>query len=188
MKPALLVALLCCLPLSAAAAELQKVNVERKDGVFHLRSEALFDADQQALFEVFADWDLSTQFSSIVVESRNVEADEDGRPRFYSRMLICVTFFCKSFERNGHVELQPPDRIRAVADPDSSDFHVSEESWLLSDADPATRVVYELRVKPKFWVPPVIGPFLIKRKLERDAGDALQRMDLLAQARMSTHE
>ena len=91
MKAALLAALLCCLPLSAAAAELQNVNVERKDGVYHLRSEVLFDAEQQALFEVFADWDLSTQFSSIVVESRNVEADDEGRPRFFSRMLICVT-------------------------------------------------------------------------------------------------
>lgn len=188
MRPALLAALLCCLPLPALAAELQNVSVERTDGVYHLRSEVLFEAEQQALFEVFADWDLSTQFSSIVVESRNVAADDDGRPRFYSRMLICVTFFCKSFERSGHVELQPPGSIRAFADPESSDFHISEESWLLSDAENATRVVYELKVKPKFWVPPVIGPFLIKRKLERDSGSALQRMDLLAQARTTADE
>lgn len=188
MKPGMLAALLCCLPLSAPAAELQNVSVERTDGVYHLRSEVLFDAEQQALFEVFADWDLSTQFSSIVVESRNVAADDDGRPQFYSRMLICVTFFCKSFERNGHVELQPPNSIRAVADPDNSDFHISEETWLLSEADDTTRVVYELKVKPKFWVPPVIGPFLIKRKLERDSGAALQRMDLLAQARVAADD
>jgi hypothetical protein len=33
---------------------------------------------------------------------------------------------------------------------------------------------------PKFWVPPGIGPYLIKRKLKSASGDALDRIERLA--------
>ena len=188
MKSVLLAALACCLPLVAAAAELQSIKVSRSDGVYHVRSEVLFEASRQSLYEVFADWDLSTQFSSIVVESRNEAADENGRPQFYSRLEACIILFCRSFERNGYIELQPFTSIQSVAYPDSSDFHIAEESWLLSDVKGATKVIYELSAKPKFWIPPVIGPFIIKRKLEKSTIDALQRMESIAQAKMLVDE
>jgi hypothetical protein len=36
-------------------------------------------------------------------------------------------------------------------------------------------------MRPGFWVPPAIGPYLIKRKLRREGGRALDRIEALAQ-------
>jgi len=145
-----------------------------------MRSEVRFDVPSRYLFEVLTDWDLSTQFSSVVVESRNKEADESGRPGFFARNRACVAFFCKTFVREGVVEAQPYDAIKAIADPESSDFHVSVEEWQFTPDGDSTTISYQLKMRPKFWVPPLIGPYLIKRKLEKDGGDALARIESIA--------
>jgi hypothetical protein len=35
-------------------------------------------------------------------------------------------------------------------------------------------------MQPKFWVPPGIGPYVIKRKLKSDGGDAIDRIEAIA--------
>jgi len=40
-------------------------------------------------------------------------------------------------------------------------------------------------MKPKFWIPPGIGPYLIKRKLRNSGSDAIDRIELIAQAIVS---
>jgi hypothetical protein len=36
-------------------------------------------------------------------------------------------------------------------------------------------------MRPGFWVPPAIGPYMIMHKLRREAGQALDRIEALAQ-------
>ncbi len=175
--------LLLILSLPVTAADIRDVVVDREDGVYSMRSVVHFDATIEQLYEVLIDWDLSTQFSSIVKESRNVEPDELGRPQYYSRIEACVAFFCRSFERHGHVETEVNEWIRATTDPERSDFHMSNETWTFVDEEQGAVVIYELEFKPKFWVPPVIGPFMIKRELRKDGPEALTRIEGIAQLR-----
>ena len=174
------------LPLMAApatAADLLNVKVDRVDGVFVMRSEVWFDASLEAMYDTFLDWDLSTEFSSIVVESRNVPPDETGMPGFYSKARGCLMFFCMTFERNGYVEVVPLETIKATVDPERSDFHVGKETWQFRRDGSGTIVTYDMEMKPKFWVPPVIGPYAIKRKLRNAGTDALDRIEAIAQER-----
>ena len=177
-----LAALLLLAVLPATAASLRDVRVDVVDGMYVLRSEAWFDAGVVELYEVLLDWDRSTEFSSVVVESRNVEPGEDGRPGFYSRIRGCLLLFCRSFERNGTVAHKPYEYIVATADPNRSDFHISEEHWRFRTEENGTVIVYDLVVKPKFWIPPVIGPYALKRKLKSSGGDALDRIEAAARA------
>ena len=166
--------LLFCLVLSAGAAEMRSVEVERVDGRYIMRSEVHFSASVEAVYSVFANYDLSTKFSGAIVEARNIDAEEDGRPGFYVRNRGCVLFFCKSFERYGYVEREPYKVIRASVDPERSDFHLSNESWHFEPNGTGTVVRYDLEFEPKFWVPPVVGPIVIKRKLQDDGGEAME--------------
>lgn len=176
-------ALMLLTALPATAASLRDVRVDVVDGMYVLRSEAWFDAGLVELYEVLLDWDLSTEFSSVVVESRNLEPGEDGRPGFYSRIRGCVLFFCRSFERFGTVTHKPYEYIVATADPKRSDFHISEEHWRFRSEADGTVIVYDLVVKPKFWIPPVIGPYTLKRKLKKSGGAALDRIEAVARSR-----
>lgn len=176
--------LLSGLALSASAAEMRSVDIETVDGRYVMRSEVWFAATKESVYTVFVDYDLSTQFSSAIAEARNIPAGPDGRPGFYVRNRGCVLFFCKSFERYGFLDAEPYTVIRASIDPETSDFYLSNESWQFRTERDGTLVTYDLEFKPKFWVPPVIGPYLIKEKLRDDGGTAIDRIEALAQGLM----
>lgn len=166
----------------ASAAELQDVTVELEEGRYTLRSETHFNVDQASLFEVLTNFDLFEKFTSAIVESYNQAPDEQGRAQFYARMEGCVLFWCKSMIRDGYVVASPLDEIVAVADPEKSDFNYSLERWELSTKGDQTVMIYEFEMEPKFWVPPIIGPFYIKRALRSGGGDAINRIEALALA------
>ena len=83
--------------------------------------------------------------------------------------------------RQGYVEYVENDVLHARVHPELSDFEFSNETWTFREEDGGTRVRYELHMDPKFWVPPAIGPYMIKRKLKRASGDALDRIERIAQ-------
>ncbi len=167
-------------PMTADAATMRDIHVDHVNGSFILRSEVWFDASIEQIYGVLADWDLSTQFSSVIVEARNLEPDAEGRPRYYCRNEFCLLFFCMDVVRSGHLEQKPLEYIHATADPEISDFHVALESWLFSEEDGGTVVIYLVELKPKFWIPPLIGPYIIERKMRKGGGDAIHRIEAVA--------
>jgi len=172
----------------ATAAEMRSIEVLYEDGRYSMVSVAWFDAGIDETFDVFSTWDYSTRFSSAIVEARDIEPGPDGRPGYFVINQGCVLFFCKAMVRRGYVEAQPNQDLRAVADPSASDFQHFEESWAFSEEDGGTSVRYELEMVPDFWVPPAIGPFVIKRKLRNDGGDALNKIEAIAQSLVEASE
>jgi hypothetical protein len=171
---------LLALAVPGLAAEIRSLDVRYEDGYYTMRSEAWFDVGVEPMYDVFSSWEISTEFSSAIVEARDLAPDASGRPGFYTVARGCVLFFCKSLTRQGYVERDPPQLLRAVADPEQSDFEVSDETWEFEAVDGGTSVTYTLLMKPSFWVPPAIGPFVIKRTLRNKAGQALDRIESIA--------
>lgn len=178
--PVVLVAALSCLA-ATQAAELRSIDMKHDRGEYRLVSEAWFDAGIDATYHVFSHWDYSSKFSGAIVEARNLAPGVDGRPGFYVKNRGCILFFCKTLVRQGSLELEPNTVLRAFADPEYSDFEFSNETWTFVEEDGGTRVRYELHMDPKFWVPPAIGPYLIKRKFRKDGLRALDRIESMAQ-------
>lgn len=168
---------------SVAAADLRKISVERVDDRYKLSSITYFAASPENVYRVLSDYDLFRKFTSAFVETRNLEPDEQGRPGFYTRMEGCVLLFCKSFVRRGHLLLTPDTEIVAEADPEVSDFKYCRERWRLSREDGGTVLKYTFEMEPGFWVPPVIGPYAIKRTLRSGGREAIDRIEALAQGR-----
>lgn len=172
--------LLLALSPAALSADILSIEVDSNEGTYTLTSEVWFDATLPQVFEVYRYWEYWTRFSSAIVEARDLPADEQGRPLFYIRYRGCVLFFCQSFERQGYIEAEINKELRAVADPATSDFHHSVESWRFFARDGGTVVTYDLSMAPKFWIPPGIGPYLIKRKLKKNGDEAVNRIEVVA--------
>ena len=92
----------------------------------------------------------------------------------------CILFYCKNFVRNGYLLLTPKHDIVAITDPDESDFEYSRERWRLSSDGEGTLLIYEFELEPSFWVPPLVGPDLMKRVLQKGAVRAVDRIEALA--------
>ena len=63
----------------ASALELLSVSVDQVAKTYTMHSEVRFGVLLEPLYEIMTDWDLSTQYSSVVVEFRNTGPDELGR-------------------------------------------------------------------------------------------------------------
>ncbi len=173
-----LIAVISSLPLFAA--DLRFIEVTRDDDEYRLKSIVWFEADPDSLYDVLTDYELFSRFTSAIVESRNLDNDDEGRPQYFTRMEGCVLLFCQSFVRIGYLALSPMTEIVANADPGQSDFKRSRERWRLIEEGDGTLLVYEFEMVPDFWVPPVIGPFYIKRALKSGGERAVDRIEALA--------
>jgi hypothetical protein len=181
--PLFIFGLVAAVTAPARAADLREIEVARVDGNYLLHSVVWFDAGIETVYHVFLDWDLSEQFSSVVVEARNTGSDANGDRGFYTRNRACVLFYCMSVERRGRVEHEPVRLIKAITDPEASDFHLSNETWEFEEEGEGTLITYQLEMRPKFWIPPVIGPYVLKKKLRDDGANALDRIEAIAQDR-----
>jgi len=167
-------------PVAISAVELRDIAVDFDGETYSVDSTVWFNAPLSSVYAVFNDWDLSEQFSSAVVEAYDIGPDAEGRRGYYVKNRGCFLFYCKSVQRRGTVTAIPETRITASADPDQSDFEMSEERWDFVSEDGGTVVSYSLRMKPSFWIPPLIGPYVIKNKLRNDGEEALERIERLA--------
>ncbi len=165
---------------NAGGAELRYVEVWMEDGRYHLISESLIGASQEELYAVLTDYEQFKKFTSAIVASNNVEQDAVGRPQFYTRMKGCVLLYCHTFVRTGYLQLKPKYDITAVSDPQKSDFEFSRERWQLRIEGDSTVMIYEFEMEPRFWVPPFIGPYYIKRALKSGSISAIDRIEALA--------
>jgi hypothetical protein len=169
--------------MAVGSAELRDVVVEKSDERYKLRSETFLAADRESLYRILTDYDQFTRFTSTFAEARNVEPDEKGRPRFYTRMEGCVLLFCKSYIRAGHLVLTPTSDIVAIVNPELSNFKYAHEHWQLIPDGDGTLLIYTFEMEPDFWIPPLIGPYVVKRTLRDGGHDAVNRIEALAQGR-----
>ena len=164
----------------AGAADLRSIDVKREDDRYVLTSETYFEASQAQLYAILTDYEQFKRFSNAFVVSENREPDEQGRPQFYTRMEGCVLLFCKAYIRAGYLELQPMGDIVATADPEQSNFRFARERWQLIPEGEGTIMIYDFEMEPDFWVPPVVGPFVIKRVLRSNGASAVKKIEILA--------
>ncbi len=174
--------LLLLLPSLAASADLINIKVEKKGKRYYVQSESVYYASRPALFHVLLDYENFDKVSSVFTESYFLEPADDGAPRGFTRVSGCVLFFCTQIDRVDRLYVDEFESIVAKTEPENSDFKHSVGRWRFEGDESATRIHYEFEMEPGFWVPPIIGPYFLKKRLYEGAGDAMQRVEALAQA------
>ncbi|MEJ2603919.1 MAG: SRPBCC family protein [Gammaproteobacteria bacterium] len=159
------------------------MSIEQEGERYLMESRTLLAAPRREVFRVLSDYDHFERISSIFEDVRFIEPASDGTPRAYTRVKGCVLFFCKTIERIERLEFSPPDRIVAEVEPEHSDFRFGRTEWRFEPMDSGTEVRYRVEMVPGFWVPPLIGPYIMKRSFRKDAVEALDRIEALAQGR-----
>jgi hypothetical protein len=177
-------ALLLALPaVTLSAAEFSSLELVRDGDDYRVLADVFIEAPAEGVFEVLTDYEGFPRLSSVFREGRVVEPIEDGRGVVYLHMKGCVLFFCREVEIVEFLEIEPYRRILAIVDPERSDLHYGRASWTLAPEEGGTLVTYELDMRPQFWIPPVIGPLIIKAALRYRGLRAARRLEALASGR-----
>jgi hypothetical protein len=166
----------------AWSATLDSVDLTETDGRYQLVADSWLDAPPAAISAVLLNFenDAYTEISEIYQESDVLEPDADGTPLVYTRVKGCVALFCRSMSRVERLEVVTPTYIRSEVVPERSDFRYSTAEWTLTPEGEGTRVHYRMAVEPDFWLPPMIGPTLLRRVLLRGGPEAVERIEELA--------
>lgn len=114
------------------------------------------------------DYEQLAQVSEIVLSSHKITENrslDDGPIRVRINTRTCILFFCFKARIVEDVEIVNEGTLRAVIIPKLSDFKSGEIIIQVQDySDNQTQVNFDSRFTPDFWVPPIIGPMIIKRK------------------------
>lgn len=179
----LAVGLTCLAGLPAAgAAELRAFDMQRRDARYHIVSDTYIDAPPRAVYDVLLDYGHYDRISSVFKESRYLQRNPDGSGLVYTKARGCIAFFCQTVERVEELQVVPGAEIVATVIPARSDTRYSRARWRFEPEGSGTRLLYELEMEPDFWVPPLIGPPLVRRALKQGGGRAADRVETLARA------
>ncbi|ADJ28931.1 hypothetical protein [Nitrosococcus watsonii] len=104
----------------------------------------------------------------------------DGRHRVHVQVRFCIIRFefalqsTQDFTWNEYT-------IQAVMLPEKGDFTYGKIWWNLApDDSEGTQLQFRVELIPAFWVPPLIGPYLLKHLLLEKAREITQNLERLA--------
>jgi hypothetical protein len=166
----------------AAAATIEELDVEKDSGRYSLEAYARLDATPESIYAVLTDFDDNaySRISRAYKESRYLEPTADGTPLVYTRMEGCMLWHCMTIERTERLETDAPNWIKSTALPEQSNFKHSTSEWMLEPDGEGTLMTYKLEMEPDFFVPPIIGPWYLKRTLSQGGLRAVTRIERLA--------
>ena len=171
------------------AADIRDIDLSVADGRYTVTARTHVDAPAPAVFAVLSDFPRYGELSSTYREVRWLqEPDAAGSGRVYSLVEGCVLFVCRRLERVEAVRLDAPGHIEAIVEPEASTVPYGVSEWQVSaDEAGAAWVDFRMAIEPGFWVPPIIGPLVIRGALALRSGKAAERLERLALGRADEH-
>ncbi len=182
MKRLILSALLCW-PLCnrLTAAEILQHDITFKDKHYVLQVEMRVNGPMNKVYAILTDFNHfntlnnSIKHSQLLFSNKNISTVEvvaEG----------CVLLFCKTIKQVQIVTELGGGAIHAITDPDESDMAYGETHWQLTADGNNTNVKYHSDYVPDFWVPPIIGPAILKSRLVEEAQKTIHGIEVRIKA------
>ena len=160
----LIVLLVLGLGHAAQAGELLGANVERRDNHFLLDLNMRIQGKANDVYRVLLDFKHLPSLNDAI---KSVQVLEHKGNVYRVRIDVegCVWIFCRRVTQVQTVTALHYGYIVGIVDPAQSDFRYGRTLWPVIDEGKYTRVQYNADFVPAFWVPPVIGSYLFKRRM-----------------------
>lgn len=159
----LLLALLL-LPSLVSAADIIASGVTEENNTYTLYVYARIDAPLPMVHAAITDFaNLATINPSI--EESQVLMQTPDQQRVRTVVRVCILIFCKRVVQVQDVREPDDYTIEATMVPGAGDFLSGSARWTLQAQNGVTRLRFIEVFVPDFWVPPLIGTWMIEDKL-----------------------
>jgi hypothetical protein len=167
------IVLLVCAPLAAPAARIDSLHLAHDGDRYRVAMSVHLDVPASRAYAAFAD-PLHLPEINPAVRTVRVVAGGAGAspPQLYTEVHLCVLFLCRTLHQLQRMSYQPSangGRMSADVLPAQSDLRYGHAEWNFQGEGATTRLDFTLDVEPKFWVPPLLGPWAIERTLRSQA-------------------
>lgn len=171
------------------AAAPAQVEVRHLPPRYDVALSVRIDAPPAQVYATFVDVTLLPQINPSVREARLLQRGERTQ-RVSTRVRLCVAFFCRDLRQVQDMRLGFKDdrgEIHAEVLPALSDMRFGSAHWQFEACGQhQTCLQFRSVMEPDFWVPPMIGPWMIQRALEHEARVTSEGFARLARTRTPT--
>lgn len=164
----------------AAAAEIKQLDVQHQQGRYSMTVNAHLEAPTASVYEVLTDYDQFERVADAIVEARILEHSGPRAYLVYTKLKSCFLLLCLEKEKTEQIELRSDVEVLATLLPERSDFRSGTTHWVLTPDSEGTRIHLELAIEPNFWVPPLIGPSIIKSVMRQEGTNSAHTVERLA--------
>jgi hypothetical protein len=166
----------------AAAFELESAEAAFIEEEYRFEMSAVLDAPVQSVEAVLRDYEAYKTLDARILEARIIERSPDQRATILATTLrACIGPICRNVKRIERVEESPLGLV-ATTDSSRSDMKFGETRMQLANADSGrTRVTYQTRLKPDFWIPALIARRMMLTTLEDATIELFQNVEKRAQ-------
>ena len=167
-------------PGVAAAAQVHSLTVTHHGNGFSIVFDGVVEAPPPRVYALLADYARLGRLNPVIT-AMHVEAAPNGRgERVRSVIRSCVLLFCKEIVQVEDVTEPDANTIVAHIVPGAGDFESGWCFWRVSGEGPHTRLHYEATRVARFWIPPLIGPWAIRRTMREQFESGIATLERLA--------
>ena len=167
-------------PACAAAAVIERLETTHVEDRYTLSVDVVLDAERSKVWQIMTDYEHLPRVSDVIVKSRLLKSRDPHEQRVGVTFHACVLIFCKTVKKVVDVRTWPQNDIVVIGVPELSDFSYSVERWRVSAEGAKTRLRYNAEMVPDFFIPPIIGPWLVRTFLEREIKATAIKVEELA--------
>jgi hypothetical protein len=180
--------MLLCFALPAHAAQVSNVQVTRDGARFTIDMHIAIDAPAPAVFRALQDYATLARYNPDLRSVRIEPTAAPDRVRLFTSVHVCVLVFCKTMHQEQIMTAIAHAHggvLSAELVPHGGDFKGGFGLWTVRPcptARAATCMDVRIELLPAFWVPPVIGPWVLRRKMDDEARRTGAGLELAARA------
>ena len=171
----------------AFAGEVLQSRISYKKGIFEAWLEMQISAPSEKVYFMLTDFNRLSRLSDRITESRLVSGSS---PEYVVEIKStgCVLFFCKNLQQTQRVIEIGDGHIMVEDIIGKSDFAYADTLWHIRAHEDGTHIAFSTTMKPDFWLPPLLGPWLFKNKLLDETQSMIERIEaLLAEKQHETN-
>jgi hypothetical protein len=174
----------CLLFMPAEAVVAGKVytaSATHESGVYRIEVDALVNVPEPLVRELLTDYNHLGRVNDAIEVSEILKTRKPGDYQVRTETEACVWFYCMRVHQVQDVIEAYDGSVTATVIPALSDFRQGYARLNLWQEPGGTRVLIRSEVEPDFWIPPILGPWLIKRKLRSEALETVRNLERVAQ-------
>lgn len=166
----------------ATAGEVISVSVEHFEQRYVVEIDARFNTSAERLRELLTDFPNLNRINDSIQSSEVLEVNSPQHHCVRTVAKVCVAMLCKKIVQVQDVSVLPDGNLLATIRATRSDFSYGEARWDFWKENTMTRMRFRSEIEPAFWVPPLIGPWLIRRALQEEAVKSVVNLERLAES------
>lgn len=161
-------------------AEVKGLTVFHQHNTYHVSFDAVVDAPAQKVYGLLSDYEHLGSLSPVIVAITVGPRPLGAGQRVRSVLRSCFVVFCKEIVEVEDVTEANGQIIAAEIVPGAGDFQSGYSRWRIRAVGARTQLHYEATRTPSFWIPPLLGPWMIKATMRSHLESSVATLERLA--------